>query len=157
MFDQASASPSYWHPKVTLVAMKKARRSLSVIYLPVRQCYSFISSCCSSIDCRIAIASTKDVVAFHAGTANSNGDIVTSGGRVMAISAYAPTLEGALKAAYAGVDNVSFEGKTFRRDIAQRCVPFWHSSIRYLTPQSGLCDQRGNPRRGLLTLQRVCP
>ncbi|KAJ3474923.1 hypothetical protein NLI96_g12174 [Meripilus lineatus] len=63
-----------------------------------------------------------NTVAFHAGTQNSNGDILTSGGRVMAISAYAPTLEEALRAAYAGVDNVSFEGKVFRRDIARRAL-----------------------------------
>lgn len=45
---------------------------------------------------------------------------MTAGGRVLAVTAYAATLEDALKAAYEGVDNVDFEGKTFRRDIAHR-------------------------------------
>lgn len=63
-----------------------------------------------------------DTVAFHAGTIASSSDVVTSGGRVIAVSAYAPTLKGALDAAYAGVDKIEFEGKTFRRDIAHRSV-----------------------------------
>lgn len=57
---------------------------------------------------------------FHAGTAIKDGKIVTAGGRVIASSATAPTLEGALKLAYEGVDKVNFEGKYFRRDIAHR-------------------------------------
>ena len=60
------------------------------------------------------------MVIFHAGTKKANGDIVTSGGRVLAVTAYGDTLEQAVSAAYAGVDSVSFEGKTYRRDIAHR-------------------------------------
>ncbi|KAI9060547.1 aminoimidazole ribonucleotide synthetase [Trametes sanguinea] len=63
-----------------------------------------------------------DVVAFHAGTSAVDGKIVTSGGRVLVVSAYAPTLQGALDAAYAGVANIDFEGKVFRRDIAHRAL-----------------------------------
>lgn len=57
---------------------------------------------------------------FHAGTKQSGDDIVTAGGRVLAVTAYAPTLPEALEAAYKGVDAVGFEGKTYRRDIAHR-------------------------------------
>lgn len=57
---------------------------------------------------------------FHAGTKQSGGDIVTAGGRVLAVTAFASSLEGALEAAYVGVDQVSFEGKAYRRDIAHR-------------------------------------
>ncbi|CDO73468.1 hypothetical protein BN946_scf185013.g103 [Trametes cinnabarina] len=64
----------------------------------------------------------SDVVAFHAGTSAIDGKIFTSGGRVLVISAYAPTLQGALDAAYAGVSNIHFEGKIFRRDIAHRAL-----------------------------------
>ncbi|KAF8632945.1 hypothetical protein AX15_001551 [Amanita polypyramis BW_CC] len=64
----------------------------------------------------------SDVVVFHAGTKQVNGDIVTAGGRVLAVTAYADTLEQAVSAAYAGIDSVSFEGKTFRRDIAHRAL-----------------------------------
>lgn len=62
----------------------------------------------------------QDVVLFHAGTSQSGSDVVTTGGRVMAVTASAPTLQGALDAAYAGVEAVSFEGKVYRRDIAHR-------------------------------------
>lgn len=47
---------------------------------------------------------------------------MTSGGRVIAVSAYAPTLREALDLAYHGVEQVKFEGKVFRRDIAHRSV-----------------------------------
>ena len=50
----------------------------------------------------------------------SDGDVVTAGGRVLAVTASAATLEDALKAVYLGVEQVDFEGKTFRRDIAHR-------------------------------------
>lgn len=62
------------------------------------------------------------VFAFHAGTVQEGEATVTAGGRVIAVSAYAPTLREALDLVYAGVERVSFEGKTFRRDIAHRCV-----------------------------------
>ena len=61
-----------------------------------------------------------DVVAFHAGTRKSGDSIVTAGGRVVAVTAYAPSLQEALDAVYIGVSNVDFEGKVFRRDIAHR-------------------------------------
>jgi Phosphoribosylamine-glycine ligase len=61
-------------------------------------------------------------VVFHAGTTASGNEILSSGGRVLAVTAYAPTLKEALDAVYFGVDKVSFEGKTYRRDIAHRLV-----------------------------------
>ncbi|KAL0578512.1 Bifunctional purine biosynthetic protein ADE5,7 [Marasmius crinis-equi] len=63
-----------------------------------------------------------NVVIFHAGTAKPDDTLVTSGGRVIAVSAHAPTLQEALDAAYIGVDKVSFEGKTYRRDIGHRAL-----------------------------------
>ncbi|CAO1634127.1 unnamed protein product [Sympodiomycopsis kandeliae] len=65
----------------------------------------------------------KDVRVYHAGTAlSSDGNLITAGGRVMAVSAAAPTLSKALEMAYGGVDVVKFEGKTFRKDIAHRAL-----------------------------------
>ncbi|EEB90727.1 hypothetical protein MPER_11028, partial [Moniliophthora perniciosa FA553] len=64
----------------------------------------------------------NNVVVFHAGTSQSGNQVVTSGGRVIAVTAYAPTLQEALYAVYKGVDCVSFEGKTYRRDIAHRAL-----------------------------------
>lgn len=62
----------------------------------------------------------KDVVVFHAGTTQSGDDILTAGGRVIAVAAYAPTLQGALDLVYSNIDKVSFDGKIYRRDIAHR-------------------------------------
>ena len=55
---------------------------------------------------------------FHAGTQIQNGQLVTSGGRVLAIVATAPTLTEARERAYADVAHVQFEGMQYRTDIA---------------------------------------
>lgn len=57
---------------------------------------------------------------FHAGTALKNGQIVTNGGRVLAVTATGATLELAVKLAYEGVKCVEFEGMTYRTDIGYR-------------------------------------
>lgn len=62
--------------------------------------------------------STPDSIVFHSGTAwDESGRLVTSGGRVMAITSLAPTKEHALKRSYATIDQIGFEGKVFRGDI----------------------------------------
>ncbi|TFK77295.1 bifunctional purine ADE1 [Pluteus cervinus] len=87
----------------------------------------------------------SDVVIFHAGTANSGDSVVTSGGRVLAVTAYAPTLQEALRIVYAGVDSVSFEGKTYRRDIAHRALTATEPSKSGLTyAQAGVSVDAGN-------------
>lgn len=57
---------------------------------------------------------------FHAGTSTKNGTLVTAGGRVIGVTAYGSTIRNAVDLVYKGVDRVSFEGKTFRRDIAYK-------------------------------------
>ncbi len=59
----------------------------------------------------------KDVMVFHAGTAVREGRLVTSGGRVLGVAACSSTLPGALKKAYAKIDQIDFAGKQFRNDI----------------------------------------
>ncbi|KAF8898949.1 bifunctional purine ADE1 [Infundibulicybe gibba] len=97
---------------------------------------------------------TIDVVIFHAGTNKSGDDIVTSGGRVLAVTAYASTLQEALDAAYKGVDNISFEGKTFRRDIGHRALgpnaKLAPASLTYA--QAGVSVDAGN-----LLVERIKP
>lgn len=60
------------------------------------------------------------MVVFHAGTTQSGDAVISSGGRVLAITAHARTLQQALDAVYGGVDQVNFDGKVCRRDIAHR-------------------------------------
>ena len=54
---------------------------------------------------------------FHAGTAKKEDQIVTSGGRVLAITSLAPDLQQALQRSYGHADRISYQGKYFRRDI----------------------------------------
>jgi phosphoribosylamine--glycine ligase len=60
------------------------------------------------------------VKAFQGGTGIRNGQLVTDGGRVLAVTALAEGLERAVAAAYEAADMVQFEGKHMRRDIARR-------------------------------------
>ncbi|HEX5220712.1 MAG TPA: phosphoribosylamine--glycine ligase [Verrucomicrobiae bacterium] len=57
---------------------------------------------------------------FHAGTALKEGQIVTSGGRVLGVTALGKDLRSAQAAAYAAVETIQFEGAHFRRDIAAK-------------------------------------
>ena len=58
-----------------------------------------------------------DSVLFHAGTAGKNGEIVTAGGRVIAVSSYGKDKETALASSFAVARKINFEGKYFRSDI----------------------------------------
>ncbi len=59
---------------------------------------------------------------FHAGTAEKDGKFITNGGRVLAVSALAPTFREARDKAYAGVEKIRFDGMQYRRDIAEEAV-----------------------------------
>lgn len=63
-----------------------------------------------------------NVTLYHAGTALKGGCLVTSGGRVLGVGATAPTLEEALRGAYAAAETVEFDGKYMRRDIGRRAL-----------------------------------
>lgn len=56
---------------------------------------------------------------YHAGTKYENGKFYTNGGRVLGVTATAPTLDEALKKAYGAVDKIKFEGAHFRHDIGR--------------------------------------
>ncbi|MDY3619410.1 phosphoribosylamine--glycine ligase [Agathobaculum sp.] len=59
----------------------------------------------------------RDSFVYHAGTKLQNGDLVTSGGRVLGVTAVAPTLDEAIVKAYADVKKIHFDGAHYRTDI----------------------------------------
>ncbi|MBQ3923951.1 MAG: phosphoribosylamine--glycine ligase [Firmicutes bacterium] len=61
-----------------------------------------------------------DIVVFHAGTkAGENGEVLTSGGRVLGVTAKGATNDEARAKAFANAEKISFEGMHFRRDIGK--------------------------------------
>jgi phosphoribosylamine--glycine ligase len=62
----------------------------------------------------------EGVQVFHAGTVARDGRVLTAGGRVLTVTATAPDLEEARRRAYGAVSTLSFDGMTYRRDIAER-------------------------------------
>lgn len=67
----------------------------------------------------ISIGDVGDAIVFHAGTATEQGNLVTAGGRVLGITALGKDLAEARAKAYAAVENVTFEGMHYRRDICK--------------------------------------
>ncbi|HET9088027.1 MAG TPA: phosphoribosylamine--glycine ligase, partial [Acidobacteriaceae bacterium] len=65
-------------------------------------------------------AEEPGVTIFHSGTSLSDGYLVTAGGRVLAVTGMAETLQQACDRAYAALGKVRFDGMHYRRDIAQR-------------------------------------
>jgi phosphoribosylamine--glycine ligase len=64
----------------------------------------------------------KDVVVFQAGTKVENNNLVTSGGRVLGVSAVAKSLEEALDTAYNAVKKINFDGMQYRKDIGRKAL-----------------------------------
>lgn len=69
-----------------------------------------------------AATQVPGVQVFHAGTSSLDGEIVTSGGRVLGVTAVGESLEQALARAYQAMGEVYFDGIYFRRDIGYRAL-----------------------------------
>lgn len=68
-------------------------------------------------------AEATGAVVFHAGTKrDAEGRLVTSGGRVLGVTALGDTIAAAVQNAYQAVGKISFEGATYRSDIAHRAL-----------------------------------
>ena len=63
------------------------------------------------------------VAVFHAGTKRDSGRVVTAGGRVLAVTAWGPSLLDARAQVYQAVPSIVFEGRHYRTDIAHRALP----------------------------------
>lgn len=65
----------------------------------------------------------EGVFVYHAGTTlDDEGNVLTNGGRVLDVTAIAPSFEEALNKAYQACDRISFEGKTYRHDIGIKAI-----------------------------------
>ncbi len=64
----------------------------------------------------------ENVTVYHAGTAAVNGQLLTNGGRVLAVTALGDTFENARNLAYEACEKIDFEGKTLRHDIGLRAL-----------------------------------
>ena len=67
-------------------------------------------------------AEVLGALVFHAGTARRDGQLVTSGGRILNVTGLGDTLEEARARAYEACERISFPGARFRRDIADKAV-----------------------------------
>lgn len=70
----------------------------------------------------------REAYVFQAGTAEKNGELVTAGGRVLAVTAFGKDLEQAIASAYRSASLIDFEGKVMRTDIG-------HDLVRMRTPK----------------------
>ncbi len=64
----------------------------------------------------------EGVTVYHAGTAIKDGKLVTSGGRVLGVTALGKDLKSALEKSYAAVEKINFDGKHFRKDIGKKAL-----------------------------------
>jgi phosphoribosylamine--glycine ligase len=61
----------------------------------------------------------KDITVFHAGTSTKNGEVVTTGGRVLAVTCLADSVEEARNKVYANIDKIKFDKSFYRTDIGK--------------------------------------
>lgn len=66
--------------------------------------------------------SLSGVTVFHAGTKQAGNDIVTSGGRVLGVTALGGKVQKAIERAYQAVDKIQWQGAQFRKDIGQKAL-----------------------------------
>jgi phosphoribosylamine--glycine ligase len=65
---------------------------------------------------------TDSIKVFHAGTARDGDQVVTSGGRVLCVTALGDNIAAAQRACYEAADKISWDGLTLRRDIGWRAI-----------------------------------
>ncbi len=63
------------------------------------------------------ISTINDSIVYHAGTINDNDQILTNGGRVLAVTSFGNTIEEALQKSYSSINNIHFDKMNYRKDI----------------------------------------
>ncbi|MCV9388046.1 phosphoribosylamine--glycine ligase [Reichenbachiella ulvae] len=66
----------------------------------------------------------KEGIVFHAGTKENDGQVVTNGGRVIAATTLAGSIQEALKGSYANLEKIDWDGMNYRKDIGQDLLPY---------------------------------
>ncbi len=74
------------------------------------------------IDGLEAVNEMQDVFVFHSGTSFNNDDMVTSGGRVLGVTALGRDISEAKQRAYAAIKKIHFDGMHYRRDIGDKAI-----------------------------------
>jgi phosphoribosylamine--glycine ligase len=100
----AEVSPPRWHPGAAVAVVMASRG------------YPESSS---KGDVITGVDAVVDADVIHAGTALVDGQLVTAGGRVLAVTAFGDDLNQARDRAYRGVDSINFDGAQWRTDIAR--------------------------------------
>ena len=59
----------------------------------------------------------SDSIVFHAGTKTENGQVVSNGGRVLAVTSYGENFKEAIQQSYKNIEKLKFENMYFRKDI----------------------------------------
>ena len=67
-------------------------------------------------------AAVPDVVVFHAGSALRDGEVVTSGGRVLTVVAHGTSFQAAMARAYEAVGHIDFSNQHYRTDIGRKAL-----------------------------------
>lgn len=103
-----SAAPPQWDPRpaVCVVMASAGYPGKYQVGLPIR-----------GLD---AAAQVPDVKVFHSGTATDNGNVVTNGGRVLAVTALGNSIPAAKLSAYTAVKQIRWEGAWCRKDISDK-------------------------------------
>jgi phosphoribosylamine--glycine ligase len=63
-----------------------------------------------------------DVIVFHAGTSFNDNKVITSGGRVLGVTALGRDIRDAKNKAYNAIEKIHFKGMHYRKDIADRAI-----------------------------------
>lgn len=64
----------------------------------------------------------ENIICFHAGTTKENDKVVTTGGRVLGVTAWAETLAESVEFAYDAVNKIRFDGMQYRKDVAYKAL-----------------------------------